>query len=128
VIGVSGKTPLADELEKLVKDKAVNGHPLLVKRAQNPEELRACHVVFVGVGDAKRIPEIFMVLKYSSVLTVGESQQFGELGGMINFVLEGDKVRFEIDVDSASRAGLKINAQLQKLARAVHGVPEMGRK
>jgi hypothetical protein len=128
VIGVFGKNPFADELEKLARDKTINGHPLIVKRLQNPEELRACHLVFAGVGDAKRLPELFTALRDSSVLTVGESQQFGELGGMINFVLEGDKVRFEIDVDSASRAGLKINAQLQKLARAVHGVPEMGRK
>jgi hypothetical protein len=128
VIGVFGKTPLADELEKLVKGKTINLHPLTVKRSENPEELRACHLIFAGAGDAKSLPELFTALKDSSVLTVGESQQFSELGGMINFILEGDKVRFEIDIDSAGRAGLKINAQLQKLAMTVHGAREMGRK
>ena len=128
VIGVLGKNPLGDELEKVVKGKTVNGHPLIVKRSPKLEELQSCHLIFAGAEEEKRLPELFAALRDSSVLTVGESQQFGELGGMINFVLEGDKVRFEIDVEVAGRVGLKINAQLQKLAKAVHGAREMGRK
>jgi hypothetical protein len=128
VICVLGKNPFGDELEKLVKGKSVNGHPLIVKRSPKLEEVQRCHLIFAGAGEEERLPEWFAALRDSSVLTVGESQQFGELGGMINFVLEGDKVRFEIDVETAGRAGLKINAQLQKLARAVRGTREIGRK
>ena len=44
---------------------------------------------------------------------------FAKAGGMITFSLEGDKVRFEIEIDSAEQAGLKISAQLQKLAKTI---------
>ena len=42
-----------------------------------------------------------------------------KLTGIITFTLEGDKVRFEINMESAEGAGLKISAQLQKLAKTV---------
>ncbi|HEY0340921.1 MAG TPA: YfiR family protein, partial [Steroidobacteraceae bacterium] len=53
------------------------------------------------------------------VVTVGESQAFVSDGGAINFVLEGDKVRFEVNTTSADHAGVKISAQLLKLATTV---------
>jgi hypothetical protein len=57
------------------------------------------------------------------VLTVGESDEFARRGGMINFVLEQDKVRFEINVSRVEQGGLKLSAQLQKLASAVRRDP-----
>jgi hypothetical protein len=55
----------------------------------------------------------------AGVLTVGETKAFVEAGGIINFILEGDKLRFEIDLAAADRAGLKMNAYLQKLAKTI---------
>ena len=53
------------------------------------------------------------------MLTVGESAAFAQQGGIITFVLQDDRLRFDIDMDAATRAGLHISAQLQKLARTV---------
>jgi hypothetical protein len=50
------------------------------------------------------------------VLTVGETDHFTESGGMINFFVEGTKMRFQINKDAASSAGLKISAKLMSLA------------
>ena len=44
-------------------------------------------------------------------------------GGTINFVPQDDKVRFEINMSAAERSGVKISAQLQKLAAAVRRAP-----
>ena len=104
VIGVFGKNPFGEELEKLVRNKTINEHPVQVRQGQTPEELRSCHLVFVSAAEGKRLPELFAALKGTNVLTVGESGKFGELGGIINFVLEREKLQFEIDGDSASRA------------------------
>jgi len=53
------------------------------------------------------------------VLTIGESPEFIGLGGIINFVLEDEKVRFEINVAAADKAQLKIRSQLLRLAKKV---------
>jgi uncharacterized protein DUF4154 len=127
VIGVFGKNPFGEELERLVSGRTINEHPVQVRQAQAAEELRSCHLVFVSAAEGKRLPELFAALKGASVLTIGESGKFSELGGTINFVLEGDKLQFEIDGDSASRAGLRISAQLLKLAKTVRGAREIGR-
>ena len=63
--------------------------------------------------------KILEALKNLSILTVGEMKQFVESGGMINFTLVEDKVRFEINLGSAKKVNLKINPKLLKLAVSV---------
>jgi len=53
------------------------------------------------------------------VLTVGEMPHFVQSGGAVNFILEGNKVRFEINTDAAARARLKLSSKLLALARSV---------
>lgn len=128
LIGVYGKSPFGDELQQIVKGKTINERPVEIQLAQIAEQLRNCHLVFVSSGEDKRLPELFAALKGAHVLTVGESKKFAELGGTINFVQEDGKLRFEIDGDSAGRAGLRISAQLLKLAKTVRGAREVGEK
>jgi hypothetical protein len=49
-------------------------------------------------------------------LTVGDTDRFVETGGMINFVKEGKKIRFEINEAAAKRAGLRVSSKLLSLA------------
>ncbi len=58
-------------------------------------------------------------LKESSVLTVGEADRFAQFDGAVNFILEANKVRFEINVDAAARGRLKLSSKLPALARIV---------
>jgi hypothetical protein len=57
------------------------------------------------------------------VLTVGEAEGFLSGGGAIEFVREGNRVRFDINVETARRAGLNISARLLQVARHVEGKP-----
>jgi len=52
-----------------------------------------------------------------ATLTVGETPDFLAQGGIINFILEGGKVRFQIDSKAAERADLRISSHLLRLAR-----------
>jgi hypothetical protein len=58
-------------------------------------------------------------LQGRSILIVGESEGFARQGGMINFVLEGDRVLFEVNQRAAEQAGLKISAKLLSVAKEV---------
>ena len=77
------------------------------------------HVVFVPAGEEKTFEQMPESLFDVGTLTVGESTRVAERAGIVNFTTVDSKVRFEINADAAERAGLKISAQLQKLATVV---------
>jgi hypothetical protein len=116
VIGILGENPFHDDLARTVRDKTVDDHPLVIKEFRSADQATNCHILFISTSEKNRLPEILKVLNGTSVLTVGEMERFTEAGGMINFVLEGTKIRFQINNDAATRAGLKISSKLLSLA------------
>ena len=118
-IGVLGDDPFAGGLEAAVRGETVRQRPLVIARAARVEELQNCHVLFVSRSERPRIPGILSALEGKPILTVGDQPDFARRGGMINFYLEGHKVRFEINRAAAQRGGLKLSSQLLGLARLV---------
>jgi len=57
------------------------------------------------------------VTRKSPVLTIGESEQFLDAGGMISFVFEDAQLRFEVNPESAQKARLEISSKLLRLAK-----------
>ena len=123
VIGVLGQNPFGDELEKIVHDRKVNGRGIAIKIIDSPAEAAAVHVLFVKEGGENYVTEMEKQPYSGGILTVGESEKFMSSGGMISFNMAADKVRFEISVKAAEKSGLKISAQLQKLATRVERSP-----
>jgi hypothetical protein len=89
-----------------------------VRTVRTLAEARATQLLFVSAAEESRYAAMRSELADSPVLTVGESPSFS-VTGAIGFVQEGEKLRFEINVDIAERSHLKISSQLQKLAIAV---------
>jgi hypothetical protein len=123
VIGVWGKDPFGPDLQQVIKDRSVNGRALVFKPVETAEEAKAVHLLFIPATEDSRVSGHLRALQGSSVLTVGETEAFGEAGGIIQFLREGDKVRFNINIGSAEQAQMKISAQLQKLAKTVRRNP-----
>jgi hypothetical protein len=121
VIGVLGQNPFGDELEKAIAGRTVNGRSIMAKSVTAAEEISGVHILFVPAGAENRVPAA--VWQNTGILTVGETEAFAAPGGTITFVREGDKVRFAINLGSAERSGLKLSAQLLKLATAVRRKP-----
>lgn len=118
-ICVLGQDPFGQSLRQIARDKQVNGHPFEIKNVTDTGEARACQILFISLSEKKRLREILLGLRGASVLTVGESKDFAEQGGMINFVLESERVHFEVNLRAAEQAGLKISSKLLSLARNV---------
>ncbi|MDB6167459.1 MAG: YfiR family protein [Verrucomicrobia bacterium] len=123
LIGILGRNPFGEELDKILRGRKVAGRELEVKVLASPEEAKTVDVLFVCEGEEQRLAGLWQPLLKAGVLTVGESGRFGELGGMVVFLLEGDKVRFSINLGQAEQAQLKLSAQLLKLATAVRRNP-----
>ncbi len=103
--------------------KKMGGHGYQVRHAQQISEIQGCHVLFIGEGEKRQLASVLANVKGSPVLTVGESQRFVNQGGMIGFCLEENKIRFEINLESAEKAQLRISAKLLALAKTVIGRP-----
>ncbi len=117
-IGVLGDDPFGGALESIVKGRLVSGRKVVVRRARRPEEVRNCQIVFISNSERARVVEIISSFQMASILTVGETDQFVNQGGMVGFFMEGDKVRFAINHGTAKRSGLELSSRLIKLAKA----------
>ena len=116
IIGVLGKSPFDGDLEQTIGNKTINDRSLQIKEFHSVAEATNCHILFICTSEKKRLPEIFGGLRNAHVLTVGEADRFTQTGGMINFVPEGNKIRFEINDGAAKKARLKISSKLLNLA------------
>lgn len=119
VIGVVGHSPIGNELTRIVEGKTVLGRDLQVKTFQTTDNLRGCNILFIGESEKKRLPFILAGLRGSSVMTVADMDKFIESGGMVQFVVEDDRVRVTIDVGATDRARLKVSSKLLALAHTV---------
>ena len=119
VIGVLGEDPFGGALDQAVKNKTAHGRSFEIKRFKQIGELRACHVLFVSGSEAKRLPEILAAVPKKGVLTVSDIDRFAEQGGVINFYMENNKVRFKMNLSAAGRAGVKISSQLLRLGTII---------
>jgi len=82
--------------------------------------------VFVSSSETNRLKDILAALDKANILTVSDIPQFSKLGGMIQFVLDGNKIRFEVNLTAAENAGLTLSSELLKVATAVRKTPESG--
>lgn len=116
-ICILGKDPFGRTIDELVQGEAANGRKLAVRRVDEPAAAQACQMVFVS-GPGKIAAKSVSGLG-KGVLTVGEGEGFVRDGGIIGFVVENRRVRFDINQTAAETAALKLSSKLLSVARAV---------
>lgn len=122
-ICVLGQDPFGPGLDAAVKGESIGGVPVLARRVARAQEAQDCQVLFIAASEEDQLPAILSELGNAPILTVADIPDFVKRGGMIQFVLDGNRVRFEINVAVAGRAGLTLSSELLKLARVVRRTP-----
>ncbi|HXU76313.1 MAG TPA: YfiR family protein [Methylomirabilota bacterium] len=117
VIGVVGESPIADLLPALIRSELIKGRAVEVRHYRAGDELSQCQVVFVSRGQNGK--DIQRSLAGRAILTVGETESFLAEGGMIQFVMVEQTVRFDVNVAAANQVGLKVSSRLLAVARKV---------
>jgi len=113
-ICVLGENPFGSDLDQIVQGKSVSGRRVTVRNLRNGQKVRGCHIVFAGPLALARSKPALTGNDARGILIVGESSS--PEGTMINFILENDRVRFEVNNRAATAAGLKISSKLLSLA------------
>jgi hypothetical protein len=117
VICVMGRNPFGHQLESLVEGKSVDGRAFALLMVTDVRDAIACHILFINSSERLRFRSILDVLKNTSVLPVGDTDDFIAEGGVINLRLESGKVRIEIDARAAKARNLRISSRLLDLAQ-----------
>jgi hypothetical protein len=115
-ICVLGRDPFGPVLDATLAGEVIDGRKLVAKRITSTRDATHCRIVFISSSEAFRIKEMLNSLEKSNALTVSEMPDFINSGGMIQFVLKDNKVRFEVNLIAAEKAGLTISSQLLKVA------------
>jgi len=116
-ICILGKDPFGRAIDDLVQGEAADGRKLIVRRTSQLPAPQACQVAFVE-GSTKDVAKIVNGLG-RGVLTVGEGGSFLREGGIIAFVIENRRVRFDINQTAAESAALKLSSKLLSVARSI---------
>lgn len=119
VICVLDQDPFGITLQSTLAGESVGGKPVVMKRLPRPQDAAGCHILFIDSAQEKDLKQILAAIDDSSVLTVSDMPDFSKRGGMIQFVPQGDRIRFEINLDDAERAHLVFPSELLKVAVAV---------
>jgi hypothetical protein len=135
VIAILGQDHFGAILDRVLDGKKVNGRRFVIKRLRSVSELmrstptlKECQVLYVSSSELSHVNEAIQLVKGLPILTIGEIPGFAKSGGIINLVVEDNRVRFEVNVDAARQAELNISSRLLALARIVQSPGAEARK
>jgi hypothetical protein len=135
VIVILGEDHFGATLDRALDGKKVNARSFVIKRARSISELQRtlgpqkdCQILYVSSSEMPHLSDAIQMLKGVPVLTIGETPGFARNGGIINLILEDNKVRFEVNVVAAKEADLNISSRLLALARIVQSPASDGRR
>ena len=124
VIGILGDNPFGDSL-MLIANKKVRNRKLEIKqlgrfeKIKDKDELKECQLLFISSSEKLNLKEIFETIQGYCVLTISDMNGFIDSGGIINFIKDKKKIRFEINMTRAEKQSFYINSKLLRLAKRV---------
>jgi hypothetical protein len=122
---ILGDDPFGAHLDA-IKDKLIKGKTVVVKQIASPAALKNVGILYISSSEKEQLQDILKGISGLPILTVGDTQSFATRGVMVNFYLENNKIRFEINLEAARLAGLKISSNLLKMGKII--APPMGKE
>lgn len=123
VVGIIGANPFGSTLDQLSASETIQGRRVVVSRLKWDEDLRLCQMIFVSRTEQKHLQAILSNVNGTSTVTISEIGGFASSGGMIEFVFDERRIRFDINPDAVSRARLTMSSKLISLAHSVTKQP-----
>lgn len=115
-IAVVGDDAVAEEMARVSAGKTVNNRPIVVSRLGASDSMNDIDMLFIGRSDRASATALLARLRTQAVLTVTASEGGLDMGSIVNFRIVDNRVRFEVSLDAADRAGLKLSARLLGVA------------
>ncbi len=116
-ICVMGTDPFGQTLDDMLSKKSVRNHPFEILRNPPTTQLQYCHVLYLPASASSKLQGLRHRVEDEDVLTVGETLDFMRLGGMVQFFIDNQKIRFAINTKAVNQSNLKVSSKLLRLAK-----------
>jgi hypothetical protein len=121
-----GRDPMGRTIDDLAANEKIDRLPVHIRRIPDASGAKTCDIVFFSAAEGDRIREDLAILAGSDALTVSDTPEFLQQGGMVQFVLIENHVRFAINLSAVNRAHLELSSELLRVASSVTGKPPAG--
>ena len=125
-ICIAGEDPYGDALQKVIAGETINGRQLAVRRVTRPEDEQECSILFINSSQKAHLAATLAAVAGKPVLTVSEIPDFLDRGGMVQFQVVSNRVRFSVNLAATSLSHLSLSSELLKVALSVTGTPDGG--
>ena len=119
VIGVYGDSVMGNDLAAALPNSAGTLAIKVVRIRPEAPDWGSVNAIYIPSFYQEDVPAVVRRIGAAPILTIGDSPRFMEEGGVIGFVQEGGKLRFEVNQAMAARKGLQLSAKLLELAKSV---------
>jgi YfiR/HmsC-like len=119
LICVFGEFPFGTSLAELTRSTTVHDRRIEIRWIRKPQELSSCQILFVSRSERKRYNQALDAVRGRIVLTVGETPEFLDAGGILSFSSQHGPIEFDVNLEAANKTHLKISSRLLALARRV---------
>jgi hypothetical protein len=122
-ICIVGKDEFGSTLDSLVQNDTVKGHAIITKRLPSVADVDACQILFLATSEKIRLARDLDALREKPILTVSAIPGFLNRGGMIQFIVQDNRVRFAVNLASTTHVHLALSSELLKVAVFVNSKP-----
>jgi len=120
VIGVLGENPFGTILTDLYAERTIKNKNIQVRYLSQLREIDGIHMLFISRSMSEELPQVLEITAKKPVLTVGDTKGFADKGVLVNFFIENNKLRFEINEQGLHEAGILIDSLLLKVSKIVN--------
>ena len=124
---IVGEDPFGMAMDEL-NNKKVQGKTFKARSIRQEQDLNTCDILFISTSEKWRIKQVIKAVSNFNILTVSDIPGFAHYGGIIELVSRNNRIMFDINIDASKRAGLKISANLLKIANVVKDKDIVGDK
>lgn len=115
---IIGDDPFGTDMDA-IRNKLIKGKRIAIKQIDSPDALKNAGILFISSSEKEQLRDILKAVSGLPILTVGDTKSFAQRGVMVNFYPENSKIRFEINLEAANLAGLKISSNLLRMGTII---------
>jgi len=120
---VMAPSPFGQALDRVLSGETVSSRPLAAREIRSAAESSGCHLLFVPAGAEARAAAVTRKVGLHTIM-VGESRRFEDMGGAVNFIVDGGRIRFNVNLQPVEDRGVRISARMLQLASRVDRAPQ----
>lgn len=122
-ICIIGDSPIEAPLRAVTANESIGDRPIRILHSKDGSQARTCQIAYLSASEGPRLAQDLEELRGADALTVSDTSSFLAEGGMIEFLLVSNHVRFSVDLGAVKRTHLVLSSEFLRVAYSVSGQP-----